>query len=199
MKLLIATSNPHKVREIAEILKSLELQIEGLDGYPGVSLPEETGETFLENARLKAASVAAQTNQAALADDSGICIDALGGEPGVRSNRFLGEDAPPEQRNSAILSLLASRPPEERGARFVCAACIALPSGETIEALETCSGVIARRPSGEGGFGYDPIFYFPEYGRTLAEVEPELKNRVSHRGKAVRRVVQMLLASRQTS
>ncbi len=191
-RLLIATSNPHKVQEIAEILGSSDVQIEGLDGCEGVTMPEETGSTFLENARIKARSVAEQTGRTALADDSGICIDALAGEPGVRSNRFLGEQATAEERNNAILSLLAGRPPEERGARFVCAACIAFPSGETVEALETCSGVIARRPSGGGGFGYDPIFYFPEYNCTLAEVSSELENNVSHRGKAVRRVVQLL-------
>ena len=195
MRLIVATSNPHKVDEIRNIAGGCGAEVELValgELEEKVELPEEDGETFLENARKKALHVARVTGEAALADDSGLCVDALGGEPGVRSNRFLGEDSTPEERNEAILRLLGRIPDEQRGARFACAACIAFPDGRTLEALETCSGTIARRPSGTGGFGYDPIFYLPELGCTLAEVPQETKNSVSHRGKAVREVLRLL-------
>ncbi len=193
MRVIVATSNPHKVDEIRNILGDCGVELVALGELVRVvDLPEEDGETFLENARKKALHVARATGEPALADDSGLCVDALGGEPGVRSNRFLGDNATPEERNEAILRMLGRTPDEERGARFVCAACIAFPDGRTLEALETCSGVIARRSIGDGGFGYDPIFYVPDLGCTLAQVPQETKNAVSHRGKAMRQVFCLL-------
>lgn len=193
IRILIATSNPHKVQEIRDIIHDPELELFGMEAWPDVQMPEENGTTFMENARLKACEVARQTQEITLADDSGICVDALGGAPGIHSNRFIGEDSTPEERNEALLRLLRkSRSDDERGARFVCAACICFPDGETLEALEVCSGIIAPRPSGGGGFGYDPIFYVPELGCTLAEVPAETKNEISHRGKAMRAVMARL-------
>ncbi len=193
VRIVVATSNPHKADEIRSIAGDCGVELVALSALDRrVELPEEDGETFLENARRKALHVAAAVGEPALADDSGLCVDALGGEPGVRSNRFLGEDSTPAERNEAILRMLGRTPDEERTARFVCAACIAFPDGRTIQALETCAGVIARRPSGGGGFGYDPIFFVPELGRTLAEVPQEAKNAISHRGKAVREVLRLL-------
>ncbi len=193
MRLLIATSNPHKVQEIRQIIGPADLEIVGLDAYPDAHMPEESGHTFLENARIKATSVARQTGQLTMADDSGLCVDALGGSPGIHSNRFLGEGATQEDRNNTILKLLGPKKEDERTAKFVCAACVAFPNGKTLDALETCQGIIARRPVGVGGFGYDPIFYIPHLGQTLAEAPQEVKNGLSHRGKAVRSVVSQLL------
>ncbi len=192
-RVVAATSNPHKLDEIRNILRDYAVQIEGLSEYPGVEMPEETGATFSENARLKARAVCEQTGRICLADDSGICVDSLGGAPGIHSNRFIGENTTPEERNEALLRLLGNTPDDERSARFACAACIAFPDGETLEAFETCEGVLTRRPCGGGGFGYDPIFFIPSLGKTLAEVPQDVKNSMSHRGKAMRAVIQKLL------
>lgn len=192
-RLLIATSNPHKVKEIQQILGTGEFEVFGLERFPDVAMPDETGATFSENARLKAVPTAQHTGEITLADDSGICVDALGGEPGIHSNRFLGDDTTPEERNTAILRMLGSRPDEERRARFVCAVCIALPNGDTLDALETCEGVITTAPAGDGGFGYDPIFFVPSLGKTLAEVPGRVKNTLSHRGKATRAAAKKLV------
>ena len=193
VRLLVATSNPNKVREVREILEGRPVDVVGLNEYPGSVLPEESGTSFTENARLKARAAAEQTGQITLADDSGLCVDAMGGAPGIHSNRFLGGETTPEERNDAVLRLLGPTPHEERTARFACAACIVLPGEDIIETLETCDGIIARRPAGDGGFGYDPIFFIPELNKTLAEATADEKNSLSHRGKAVRKVVDRLL------
>lgn len=189
---LIATSNPHKVDEIRAIAGDCGVEFRGMEAFPGVDMPVEDGETFMENARIKAVEVARATGQITLADDSGICVDALQGAPGIHSNRFIGDDSTPQERNEALLRLMAHEPDERRGARFVCAACIAFAGGETLEAIETCEGVLSRRPAGGGGFGYDPIFFVPSLGQTLAEVSAEAKNEISHRGKAMRAVLAKL-------
>lgn len=189
---LIATSNPHKVDEIRAIAGDCGVEFRGMEAFPGVDMPVEDGETFMENARIKAVDVARATGQITLADDSGICVDALQGAPGIHSNRFIGDDSTPQERNEALLRLMAHEPDERRGARFVCAACIAFPGGNTLEAIETCEGLLARRPAGGGGFGYDPIFFVPSLGQTLAEVSAEAKNEISHRGKAMRAVLAKL-------
>jgi len=194
MRIVIATSNPHKVDEIRRILCDAPLEIVGLEEYPGVEMPEEDGDTFSANAHIKASAVAAQTGEICLADDSGICVDALGGAPGIHSNRFIGEDSTPDERNAALLRMIAYEPEGQRGAKFACAACIAFPDGRMLEAFETCEGVLTLRPVGGGGFGYDPIFFIPALGKTLAEVPQEEKNKISHRGKAMRKVTEMLLA-----
>jgi XTP/dITP diphosphohydrolase len=154
--------------------------------------PEETGRTFAENAVLKARYYATRSGLLAVADDSGIAVDALNGAPGLFSARFGGEDADDGERNRLLLSKLAGVPPERRGARFT--SCVALARGEEIlfQATESVEGRIADEPRGANGFGYDPIFFYPPFGRTFGEIPREQKDRVSHRGKAFARLREFL-------
>lgn len=185
MKLLLATKNPGKLRELRALVGDL-FQIASLDDHPGPEV-DETGETFEENARLKALAHSARTGLPTLADDSGLCVDALGGAPGVRSARYAaGTDA---DRIEKLLSELRAVPDERRGAEFRCALCLALPSGETIVEVGECRGRIIAEPRGRNGFGYDPIFFIPELGRTMAELAPEEKGRISHRARALAKVM----------
>lgn len=153
--------------------------------FPDAPDVEETGQTFAENAELKAVSAAQATGHIALADDSGLEIDSLGGDPGVRSNRFAGPDATDHDKYMLILDLLSGVPDEKRTARFRAAVAIATPEGKTVVVEGKCEGIIAHEPVGEGGFGYDPIFYIPEFGKTMAELDSDEKNRISHRGEAL--------------
>jgi XTP/dITP diphosphohydrolase len=198
IKLLVATNNPGKVREYEALLKGLPLTLT----YPaqeGIDIEvEETGSTFAENARLKAMAYAGASDLLTLADDSGLEVDALGGEPGTRSARYAGQEASDEDRYRLLLSKLEGVPWERRTARFRCVIAVARPQGEVRIAEGTCEGVIAFEPKGEHGFGYDPVFYMPEQGQTMAELEPEVKNRISHRARAAqgaRRILQELLGS----
>ncbi|MBI5167676.1 MAG: RdgB/HAM1 family non-canonical purine NTP pyrophosphatase [candidate division NC10 bacterium] len=196
MDLVIATHNPGKFREIAEILGDLPIRLLPLASIPRVSLPAEDGWSLEENALKKAQVVAESTGKWALADDSGLEIEALGGGPGLLSARFLGEEADPHLRNQRILELLADIPLEGRGAQFRCVIAIAEPGGRTYIAEGACGGFIATASKGEGGFGYDPIFLVPEYSQTMAELDPAIKNRVSHRAKALlqaRKILEALL------
>jgi len=184
MKLLIATHNPGKVKEYQALLAGLPLELtypaqEGLD----IEVTE-TGESFAENARLKAAAYARASGLLTLADDSGLEVDALGGEPGIHSARYAGNGASDEERYRLLLDKLPGVPWEERTARFRCVIAVATPAGQVHTAEGTCEGIIAFAPQGEHGFGYDPVFYFPEHGMTMAELPPETKNRISHRAKA---------------
>jgi len=192
MELLVASTNPHKLAEIRETLSPLGFTVIGLDDVdPRIPEPEETGETFAENARIKATAYARATGRLTLADDSGLEVDALGGAPGVRSARFAGVGESRRERdranNEKLLSALKNVPDEDRAARFVCAMCLADPEGRVIaETRGTFEGVIARTPRGEHGFGYDPLLYLPDRGCTSAELAPEEKNARSHRGEAAR-------------
>jgi XTP/dITP diphosphohydrolase len=186
--LLVATTNPGKLREIDDLLSGAPVTLVGLRDLPPIEEPEETGETFDENARLKARYYAERSGLVTVAEDSGLVIDALGGEPGVRSARFLGPDATYEARFAEIARRLAERPDAPRTARFVCALAVARGAEILYETTATVEGLIADRPLGSGGFGYDPILYYPEYGRTLAEVTQAEKLRVAHRGTAFRRL-----------
>jgi len=197
MKLLVATNNPGKIREYEALLKGLPLTL----SYPaqeGIDIEvEEAGSTFAENACLKAVAYAAASGLLTLADDSGLEVDALEGEPGTRSARFAGHGASDEDRYRLLLSKLEGVPWERRTARFRCVIAVAGLQGEVHTAEGTCEGVIAFEPKGEHGFGYDPVFYMPEHGQTMAELESEVKNRISHRARAVegaRRILQELLA-----
>ena len=153
---------------------------------------EETGETFEENARLKAVALFQKSGLLTLADDSGLEVDALGGEPGVRSARYAGENATDSQRVEFLLSKLQGVPSEKRTARFRCVIAIAGP-GEAVEVVSgECPGVIALEPSGGNGFGYDPVFYLPELGKTMAELSSSEKHRISHRGRAARKAAEIL-------
>jgi len=197
IKLLVATNNPGKVREYEALLRGLSLTLT----YPaqeGIDIEvEETGSTFAENACLKATAYARASGLLTLADDSGLEVDALGGQPGTRSARFAGEGTSDEDRYRLLLNKLEGLPWERRTARFRCVIAIATPQGGVRTAEGTCEGVIAFEPKGEHGFGYDPVFYMPEHGQTMAELEPEIKNRISHRARAAegaRRILQELLA-----
>jgi XTP/dITP diphosphohydrolase len=190
LRLLIATTNPGKLREIRALLPLVELMT--LNDLPPIVEPEETGETFEENARFKARYYAARSGMLTVAEDSGLVIDALNGEPGVRSARFLRPDASYPERFAFIFERLAEHPDRARTARFVCA--VAAADGDRIvfETTGTVEGLIAEAPRGESGFGYDPIFTYPPYGATLAEVTDEAKLAVAHRGKAFRRLASWL-------
>jgi XTP/dITP diphosphohydrolase len=186
MKLLLATTNPGKIREIRGILAGAPVELETLDDHPGIAEPEETGSTFAENARLKAAYYSAKTGRVAVADDSGIEIDALDNGPGVHSARWQGTDY--ARKFEAIYRELAARGLRTSPARFVCHVAVADQRRILFEADGIVSGEIAPEPRGQHGFGYDPIFFYPPYGSTLAEVEGERKAAASHRGQAFRQL-----------
>jgi len=185
--LLIATTNEGKIREIKEMLKDFDLKVMTLKDFPEIPPPEETGKTFFENALLKAKYYAEKTGLFALADDSGLEVEALNGAPGIYSSRFAGPDATDEKNNQKLLELLKDLPIEKRGARFVCVMVCYHPSGKYITAEGIWEGRIAFSPRGNFGFGYDPLFLVKEYNyeKTAAELPPEIKNKLSHRGKAL--------------
>jgi XTP/dITP diphosphohydrolase len=190
-RLLIATTNPGKLAEIREILGALPIQLETLAGLPDIPEPAETGATFAENARLKALHYAAATGLRTVAEDSGLSIDALDGEPGVRSARYEGDTYPEKFAN--LFAALDRRSSVEgravdSAARFVCALALAAGGRIVFEAEGIVEGRITREPRGENGFGYDPIFLYPPYGRTLAEASIAEKLAVSHRGQAFRKL-----------
>jgi XTP/dITP diphosphohydrolase len=181
VKLFFATRNAGKLRELRDLVGSL-FEIRSLDDFPDLPEVEEKEETFEGNARLKALACAKATGMAALADDSGLCVDALDGRPGVRSARYApGPDA---ARIEKLLAEMADVPEPKRGAAFQCALCLALPDGSSATESAQCRGQIARLPRGSHGFGYDPIFLVPELGKTMAELAPEEKARISHRARA---------------
>jgi XTP/dITP diphosphohydrolase len=187
-RLLIATSNRDKIREIRSLLAEVPVELITLGDIAPVAEPEETGITFEENARLKARYYGKHSGSVTVAEDSGLVIDALDGEPGVKSARFLRPDASYPERFAAIFERLARHPERPRTARFVCA--LSVVDGNTIafETTATVEGLIAPAPAGNHGFGYDPIFYYPPYGATLAEVAEDAKLAVAHRGKAFRKL-----------
>ena len=196
MKFVIATGNEGKVREFKRILEPMGFSVSSLKEL-GLSLDvEETGTSFAENARIKAREACRLTGLAAIADDSGLCVDALHGAPGVLSARYAsrnGENASDRDNVEKLLSELKEVPDEKRNASFVCAISAILLRNEEnpveLYAAEgSLPGVIARAPRGTNGFGYDPVLYLPEYGKCVAELEPGLKNAVSHRGKALRQL-----------
>lgn len=184
--IIFATSNPGKLREIRAILADMPYHVISL-AEAGIEADiVENGETFMDNARIKAQTVCRLSGQIAMADDSGLVVDALGGEPGVYSARYMGEDTSYEIKNRAIIDRLAGLEGDARSARFVCAIVCAFPDGSELTAQAAMEGQIGFEPAGENGFGYDPIFYLPERGCTSAELSPEEKNAISHRGKALR-------------
>ena len=185
--LLIATSNLKKCREMREILEAanLSFELKTLADFPHIPPVDETGETFIENAHLKAKAAVEATGLISIADDGGLSIDALGGSPGVKSHRFLGEETPFDIKMKRILEIMQDTPEAERTARFVSAVVIAAPDGRTWECVGTCEGLIAQTQKGEHGFGYDPIFFLPKQRRHLAELIPAEKHQVSHRGKSL--------------
>lgn len=193
LRLVLATHNHGKRREWQALLEELPVTLVLPDELGLSELVEETGRTYLENALLKARTLAAASGLPALADDSGLEVEALEGAPGLHSARYiLGGD---EVRYRALLRALEGVPPERRGARFRCVAALVLPDGREFHTEGVCEGVIQTAPSGEGGFGYDPVFFLPEQGCTMAELSFEAKNRISHRARAaqaMRRVLEQL-------
>ncbi len=184
-KIVFATSNAGKMREIREILKDLGLEIQSMK-EAGVKIDiVEDGDTFEANAIIKAKAVWEATGGIVLADDSGLVIDCLNGEPGVYSARYMGEDTSYEIKNWNLIHRVKDFKEEERTARFVCVIAAVLPDGRVITTEGLMEGMIAHEPAGEGGFGYDPILMLPEFGKTSAELTMEEKNQVSHRGKAL--------------
>ncbi len=200
VKIIFATGNAGKMREIREILADTGAEIESMREAGIAAEAEENGTTFEENALIKAKSVAVSAKGAVvMADDSGLEIDYLGGEPGIYSARYLGEDTSYEIKNQVILDRLAGIPKEQRSARFVCAIAAVLPDGQTLLTRGTIEGYIGDKPAGKNGFGYDPIFYVEEYGCSTAELDAEQKNAVSHRGKALRAMREKLAGFLQNS
>lgn len=192
MKVIMATGNANKVREIRQMLEGTDIEVLSLKDAGIEAEIEENGTTFEENAVIKAEAICALAKTTVIADDSGLEIDALGKEPGVHSARFMGEDTPYTVKNAALLEKLSEVPEEKRTARFVCAVAVARPGAETRVFRGEFEGRIAHESRGENGFGYDPIFYVPEKGCTSAELLPEEKNAMSHRGKALKKAVQEL-------
>ncbi len=197
-KLLVATENQHKLAEIREIFAEAALdnyQIIGLDNYPDYQAPEEDGSSFAENAVIKAVAAAKMSGITTLADDSGLTVSALNGEPGIYSARYaadLGHDHDDAANRAKLLSMMADIPAQNRQAAFVCAAAIATPEGDAIFIEGRCEGQIAHAEKGSNGFGYDRLFYLPQKGKTMAELSNEEKNELSHRGQAMRKIAAML-------
>ena len=193
-KIVFATGNEGKMREIRQILADLGMEIFSMKEV-GVN-PDilEDGKTFGENAEIKAVAVWKETGGIVLADDSGLVVDYLNGEPGILSAHYLGEDTSYEVKNQVIIDRLAGAVGKERAARFVCNIAAVLPDGRVIHTEETMEGLIAETPAGSGGFGYDPILYLPQFGKTSAELSMEEKNKISHRGKALEAVKKELAA-----
>ena len=191
-ELVLATRNRHKGEELAALLSDLGIKIRTLDEFPDAPDIVEDGATCEANAIKKAREIAAATGLPAVADDTGLEVDALGGRPGVYAARYAGEHATYEDNCRKLIRELSGVPRERRTARFITVAAIALPSGGVQTAVGQLRGVIAESPAGSKGFGYDPVFYVPEIGKTLAELSPEEKNRVSHRAKAFLQAKELL-------
>jgi XTP/dITP diphosphohydrolase len=193
MELVLATHNLHKVREIREMLKHLKnLDLYSLLNFPEYELPEETGETFEENARLKAEHAAAALNQWVLADDSGLVVPSLKGSPGIYSKRYAGEDATDGDNRQKILKEMEGMEDLQRSAYFECCIVLATPDGVKKTATGTIEGTITEKEKGRNGFGYDAIFLKNDYDKTFAELDEQTKNRISHRRKAIDKLITFL-------
>lgn len=187
-ELVVATHNPGKVEEFRELMKELPIEIKYLADFDPVPEPEETGKTFAANARLKAVYYAKKLRKPCIADDSGLEVQALDGAPGVRSARYAGEKATAEENNKLLLYNMKFQ--VKRTCRFRCALCVASPDGRVMQEVDgTCDGLLLHDPLGAGGFGYDPLFWSTELHKGMGEASMQEKNKVSHRGKAIRKLV----------
>ena len=195
-RLLLATGNKNKLHELRSLFQDLPYELVTPSEIGIDDKVDESGTTLEENARLKAIAFAASSCLLTLADDSGLEVEALGGEPGVFSSRYAGENATDADRVRFLLSKLKGIPEGKRQAKFRCVIAVAVPDGKVELFAGECRGIITFEPRGEGGFGYDPIFYLPQFGKTMAELPPEVKNRVSHRGQAAARARSLLLKLR---
>ncbi len=189
LEILIATNNLGKVKEIKDILNSPEIKILTMKDFPPLPKIEEDGKTYQENAVKKARKISEYTGKICLADDSGLEIDYLKGKPGIYSSRWGSSD---EERINKVLKLLENVPINKRNAKFVCVVVLVFPNGKIYMVKEECKGSITFNPKGEHGFGYDPIFLIPEYDKTFAELGNKIKNQISHRGKAMRRMINII-------
>ena len=196
-RIALATHNAHKLRELARICADWPVTWVTVDNHDPADFPdvEETGETYLENASLKARAVAAALGLPALADDSGIEVDALGGRPGPRSARFAGEQATDAENLRALIQGIRGVPGSGRSARYRCVAALAMPDGSVVHTEADCEGTLRTSPAGSGGFGYDPIFVPVGWDMTMAELTDEQKDRISHRGRAFRALREVLQGS----
>jgi XTP/dITP diphosphohydrolase len=192
-KLLLATNNEGKAREYKSLLSGVPFELVTPAEVGITTEVAEVGKSFEENARLKATTLAAESQLLTLADDSGLEVDALGGEPGTLSARYAGENASDSDRVSYLLAKMQGIPEEKRQARFKCVIAIATPQGNVELCTGECDGFIALKPKGNRGFGYDPVFYLPELKKTMAELPPEAKNKISHRGRAAREAIKLLI------
>jgi len=191
-QLLLATTNPGKIREYRLLLAGVGYQIVTLSEQGITEAVTEEGGSYEQNAAMKAIAYAKLSRRITLADDSGLEVDALNGEPGVHSARYAGEKATDAERVARLLARLSGTPPDKRTAHFKCVIAIATPEGKLNLCQGECHGIIAPEAKGENGFGYDPVFYLPGLGKTMAELPPRLKNRLSHRGKAARKARKIL-------
>jgi XTP/dITP diphosphohydrolase len=192
MKIVLATNNKHKIEEIKDILSDSKLEILTLNNFPGFPKIEESGKTLEENAILKAKAIYQFTKLISIADDSGLEVDALDGAPGVFSSRFAGEHCSYKDNNVKLLSLMQNIPWEKRGATFVCVVAIAKDLDNIKTVRGEVRGIITQEEKGENGFGYDPVFYLPELGKTFAQLSFEEKNKRSHRAKAFRKANELI-------
>jgi len=188
--LIIASRNQKKLGEIRELLAPFQIEVDNVASFPDIPETVEDGESFAENAAKKAREVAIATGHWALGEDSGLCVQALNGAPGIYSARYAGENATDEKNNAKLLEELKEVPPEKRNAFYVCHAAVADPSGEIqISIEETCHGLIIEEARGENGFGYDPYFMIQEYRRTFGEMLPVVKRQISHRARTFRKLI----------
>lgn len=201
MRIVFATGNKDKMKEIKRILAGIDAEVLSMKEAGVYEDVEENGKTFSENARIKADAIyellmekepELADETIVLADDSGLEVDYLGGEPGIYSARYLGKDTPYTEKNRIIIERLENAPEDERTARFVCAIAARLPGGKKLDTVGKMEGVIAHETAGENGFGYDPLFFLPQYGKTSAELSADEKNAISHRGQALRKMEELL-------
>ena len=191
-ELVLASGNKGKIAEFQRLLEELDIQVHSMKEYPEIGEIVEDGSTFAENALIKARTVCKAAGKPALADDSGLMVDALDGAPGIYSARFAGEQHNDDDNNAKLLQLMEPVANDNRTAQFFCAIAIVLPDGREYIVEGTCPGIILRELKGQGGFGYDPLFYVPELDKTFAELTMEEKNRISHRGHANRKAVEII-------
>ena len=192
LEIVLATRNRDKVREIKKILNGINASLLSLDDFPGCPEVVEDGETLEANAKKKALVVSQYTKKLSLAEDTGLEVEALSGAPGIHSARFAGDNCTYEDNNKKLLKLMEKLSLGERRARFRCVAALAKPDGGVVTCDGVCEGIIAFEMKGKSGFGYDPLFLLPEYGKTFAELGEEMKNKISHRARALAKIKQII-------
>ena len=192
MKIILATKNKGKIREFREALAEIGWEGVPLSEVADVAEPEETGTTFMENALQKARAYAEAVGTPVLSDDSGIIADVLGDEPGIYSARYAGVHGDDEANNQKLIERLRPYSGDDRRAHYVCAVALVFPDGKSVTAEGTCEGILRDFYAGSGGFGYDPLFYLPQFGKTMAEISLAEKNGISHRGKALRKLIEKI-------